>query len=68
MSDNFAKVIELYQPSEEDLKEKEDRPDPSSERDPYADLNLLPLAKLCPELGKVIPAKGSSPDGPQRCC
>ena len=65
MSDNFAKVIELYQPSEQDLKEKQDKSDPKA----YPkDLNLLPLAILCPELGKVIACKGSDPDGPQRCC
>ncbi len=67
MSKDFAKVVNLYQPSGKDLREKDDLPDQPS-CNPYADLDLLPLAKLCPELAKVIPAKGNSPEGPQRCC
>ncbi len=66
MSDEFAKVIEIYQPTEDDLREKDDQTDQS--RDPYANLDLLPLAKLCPELGKVIPAKGNHSEGPQQTC
>ena len=66
MSEDFAKVIEIYQPSEEDLKEKDDHPDQS--RDPYSDLDLLPLAILCPQLGKVIVCKSNDPDGPRSCC
>ncbi len=65
MSEQFEKVVNLYPPSEKDVRSKQDYSVP---RQYPADINLLPLAKLCPELAKVIPAKGNSPEGPQRCC
>lgn len=64
MSKDFAKIVELHMPTEKDLVEKDDHP----VRQAYADLNLLPLAKLCPQLGEVIPHQGKEPEGPQKCC
>ena len=52
----FAKVIRLYPPTVDDLREKQDSPAPKV----YPlDLNLLPLARRCPELAKVTVCKGS---------
>ncbi len=66
MSEQFEKVVNLYPPSEKDVRNKQDH---SVQRQYPAGLDLLPLAKLCPELGKVIPAKGKDSDsGPKRCC
>ncbi len=67
MSKEFAKIVNLYQPSGKDIREKDDQPDQPS-HDSYSDLNLLPLARLCPELGKLIPHQGKEPDGPQQTC
>lgn len=65
MTEEFSKMVHLYLPSEKDVSNKQDHSVP---RQYPADLDLLPLAKLCPELGKVIVCKGNSPDGPGRCC
>jgi hypothetical protein len=65
MSEQFEKVVNLYPPSEKDVRNKQDH---SVQRQYPAGLDLLPLAKLCPQLGKVIPAKGSKPEGPKLTC
>ena len=54
--DKFAKVIRLYPPSEDDLRQKQDSPAPKVYP---TDLCLLPLARRCPELAKLIVCKGN---------
>ncbi len=65
MSEQFEKLVNLYQPSDQNMEQKQDE---SARKDYPTDLNLLPLAKLCPQLGEVIPAKCSNSEGPQQTC
>ena len=57
--EKFEKVVRLYPPSDDDLREKQDSPAPKVYP---SDLNLLPLAQLCPELSRVTVSKGSKED------
>ena len=57
MTKDFGKVIRLYLPSDQDIRDKQDRVEPMI---CPSDTSGLPLAKLCPELGKVTTLKDSS--------
>jgi len=50
MTKDFGKVIRLYLPSDQDIRDKQDQAEPMIRP---SDTCGLPLAKLCPELGKV---------------
>ena len=65
MTKDFGKVVRLYLPSDQDIRDKQDR---AEHLISPSDTGGLPLARLCPELGKVILCKGSdSGDDPQKC-
>ncbi|EFI34092.1 hypothetical protein Dthio_PD1432 [Desulfonatronospira thiodismutans ASO3-1] len=68
MPKDFAKVVELYQPQEKDLRAKQDCQEQPSDN-PYVDQSQLPLAIRCPQLGRLITSKDKDPGGgPQECC
>ena len=61
--EKFEKVVRLYPPSDDDLRNKQD----SSAPKVYPTvLDLMPLAKRCPELAKIIVCKSNDQEDHKR--
>jgi hypothetical protein len=57
MPEQFEKLVDLFPPGKRDL---EDKGNGTATKTYPSDTGSLPMAKLCPELGKVIILKDNS--------